>query len=129
MAKRITTLREIKGMSVPGLAEKAEISKGYLWQLENGEEQNPSLEVITKIATALDSTAAELLGQPSTKARPPIPEKLPGGLKNFLDSKKREGKPVPENIVMGLAQLQSRGITEWEFVYEAIRRTTPPGKD
>ena len=120
----------MKGISLPALAEKAEVSKGYLWQVENGEDPNPSLEVVAKIAAALGSTAAELLGQPSTKARPsPIPERLPGGLKDFLDSKRRKGVPVPENIVRALAQLQSRGIPEWEFVYEAIKRTTPPSKD
>jgi len=106
------------------------VSKGYLWQLENGEDPNPSLEVIAKIAAALDTTAAELLGQPSTRARrSPIPERLPGGLKEFLESKKRKGQPVPENIVRALAQLQSRGIPEWEFLYEAIKRTTPSNQD
>ncbi len=131
VGKRIATLRQIKGLSVPSLAEVAGVSKGYLWQLENGEDPNPSLGVLTKIATALETTTAELLGQPTVKARNvPIPEKLPRGLKEFLDMQKRKGEPVPEDIVRVLAQLQARSsLKDWEFLYEAIRRTTPDNKD
>jgi len=126
VGKRIASLRQMKGMSVPALAEAAGISKGYLWQLENGEDPNPSLGVLTKIATALETTAAELLGQPTVRAKNvPIPERLPTGLKDFLEAQKRKGDPVPENIVRALAQLQARGPKEWEFLYEAIKRTTP----
>jgi transcriptional regulator with XRE-family HTH domain len=120
----------MKGISVPELAEAARVSKGYLWQLETGEEPNPSLGIVTKIATALGTTAADLLGQPPIRAKNlPIPEKLPKGLKEFLDQQKRQGEPVPEDIVRALAQLQARGLKEWEFVYEAIKRTTPPSED
>jgi len=116
----------MKGMSVPALADAAGVSKGYLWQLENGEEPNPSLGVLTKIATALGTTAAELLGQPAVRAKNlPILEQLPAGLKEFLEAQKRKGDPVPEDIVRALAQLQARGRKEWEFLYEAIKRTTP----
>ena len=129
VGKRIASLRQMKGMSVPALAEAAGISKGYLWQLENGEDPNPSLGILTKIATALGTTAAQLLGQPTVRAKNvPIPETLPLGLKDFVDTQKRKGDPVPENIVRVLAQLQARGLKDWEFLYEAIRRTTP-GKD
>jgi hypothetical protein len=63
---------------------------------------------------------------PVVKAKQlPIPEELPKGLKEFLDQQKRKGEPVPEDIVRALAQLQARGLKEWEFVYEAIKRTTP----
>jgi transcriptional regulator with XRE-family HTH domain len=121
----IANLRQIKGMSVPALAAAAGISKGYLWQLENGEDPNPSLAVLTKIAFALDTTAAELLSQPTVQARNlPIPETLPSGLKEFMDAQKRKGEPVPEQIVRVLAQLQARGPKDWEFLYEAIKRTT-----
>ena len=126
VGKRIASLRQMKGISVPTLAEAAGISKGYLWQLETGEEPNPSLAIVAKIAAALETTAAELLGQPVVKAKQlPIPEELPKGLKEFLDQQKRKGEPVPEDIVRALAHLQARGLKECEFVYEAIKRTTP----
>lgn len=129
VGKRIAALRQIKGLSVPALAEKAQVSKGYLWQLENGEDPNPSLSVLMRIASALDTTVGELLGQPTVRAKDaPIPEELPPGLKDFLDIKKRQGDPVPERTVRVLAQLQARGLKDWEFLYEAIRRTTPGQK-
>jgi transcriptional regulator with XRE-family HTH domain len=111
VGKRIATERQIKGLSVPALADKAKISKGYLWQLENGEDPNPSLAVLMRIATALEKSIAELLDQPGVRAKDlPIPEELPPGLKAFLDLQKRRGDPVPETTVRVLAQLQARGV-------------------
>jgi transcriptional regulator with XRE-family HTH domain len=127
VGKKIATLRQIRGLSLPGLAEKAEISKGYLWQIENGSEPNPSLGVLTKIATALDTTVADLLGRPTVRAKRALPEELPSGLKDFLEEKKRKGAPVPEDIIRALANLKARGRKtisreDWTFLYEAIKR-------
>jgi transcriptional regulator with XRE-family HTH domain len=114
----------MKGMSVPALAEAAKISKGYLWQLENGEEPNPSVAMLTQIANALETTAADLLGQPAVKSKSSmIPDTLPAGLKEFLDEQKRRGEPVREDIIRALAQLQSRGTKDdWAFLYQSIKR-------
>src|SRR5712692_655858 len=67
IGQRIRSFRQIKGLSLPALAEKAKVSKGYLWRLENGEDPNPSLAVLARIAEALDTTVAELLGQEIVK--------------------------------------------------------------
>ncbi len=126
VGKRIANTRQIKGMTVPALAEAANISKGYLWQLENGEDPNPSVSVLTQIANALDTTVAELLGQPAVKARAtPLPDTLPPGLKEFLDEQKRRGEPIREDIARALAQLRARGgPKDWAFLYEVIKRNT-----
>jgi transcriptional regulator with XRE-family HTH domain len=126
VGKRIANLRKIKGLSVPALAEKAKISKGYVWQLENGEEPNPSIGVLSQIADALDTTAAELLGQPTVKRKNSsnIPLIFPPGLQEFLNERKRRGEPVREDIVRALAQLEARGTKDWVFLYEAIQRGT-----
>jgi transcriptional regulator with XRE-family HTH domain len=124
VGKRIAALRQTKGLSMLELAELAKVSKTYLWQLETGEEPNPSLAVLLRIATALGTTVAELLDQPRVRARQTqIPEALPRGLKEFLDEQKRKGQPVEEEIARALAQLQARGVKDWEFLYEAIKRT------
>ena len=47
----------------------------------------------------------------------------PRGLKEFLDEQKRKGDPVEEEIARALSQLQARGVKDWEFIYEAIKRT------
>jgi transcriptional regulator with XRE-family HTH domain len=111
---------------VPALAEKAKISKGYLWQLENGEEPNPSIALLAQIAVALDTTAADLLGQPAVKRKKAsnIPLTFPPGLQEFLNERKRRGEPVREDIVRALAQLEARGAKDWAFLYEAIQRGT-----
>jgi transcriptional regulator with XRE-family HTH domain len=113
-------------LSVPDLARTARISKGYLWQLENGEDPNPSVAVLTQIADALETTVAELLGQPAVKAKASsIPSTLPSGLKEFLEEEKRRGEPVREDIARALAQLQARGgKDDWAFLYAAIKRAT-----
>jgi hypothetical protein len=77
-----------------------------------------------RIATALGTTVAELLDQPRLRTRQTaIPEALPRGLKEFLDEQKRKGEPVEDEIARALAQLQARGVKDWEFIYEAIKRT------
>lgn len=125
VGKRIANQRQIKSLSLPELAEKAGISKGYLWQLETGAGPNPSIGVLTKIAQALDTTVADLLGLPKAKAG--IPDRLPAGLREFLEDQKCKGAPVPEDIVLALAQLKARGRKagskeDWAFLYEAIKR-------
>jgi transcriptional regulator with XRE-family HTH domain len=128
VGKRIATLRQMKGLSLPELADRAGISKGYLWQIENESGPNPSLGVLTKVAEALETTVAGLLGRPGVRARQaPIPEALPPGLKEFLDEQKRRGAPVAEDIVWALASLKARGRKtttkdDWAFLYEAIKR-------
>jgi len=109
---------------LPALAEAAGLSKGYLWQLENGKEPNPSLGILTKIATALETTVADLLGQPTVRARQELPETLPRGLKEFLDEQRRKGSPVREDIVRALAQLKARASSkhDWEYLYRFLKQ-------
>jgi transcriptional regulator with XRE-family HTH domain len=49
-------------MSQRELAAKAEITQGYIAQLEQGLKKNPSLEVLRRIAKALGIPVTELLG-------------------------------------------------------------------
>ncbi|MGM7634629.1 helix-turn-helix domain-containing protein [Bacillus sp. Hm123] len=65
---RIKQLREQKGYSLTGLAKAAQISKSYLSNLERQTNTNPSLSVLSKIATALDVTTNELIEPSSAKA-------------------------------------------------------------
>ena len=124
MGKRIATVRQLKGLSLPLLAEAAGLSKGYLWQLENGKEPNPSIGILTKIATALETTVADLLGQPTMRTRQELPETLPRGLKDFLDDQRRKGSPVREDIVRALAQLKARSSSkdDWEYLYRFLKQ-------
>ncbi len=50
---KIRGLREEIGMSQAQLASQAELSQGYLSQIENDEVQNPSASVLFRLAQAL----------------------------------------------------------------------------
>ncbi|WP_264086481.1 helix-turn-helix domain-containing protein [Pseudomonas sp. PS1(2021)] len=52
-------------MSLEQLAVLTDSSKSYLWELENRDKPNPSLDKVTKIATALNLTPEALLGTAS----------------------------------------------------------------
>ena len=59
---RIRALRAEQSLSLPKLAEKSELSQGLLSKMENSEEPNPSLETLQKLARALKTTIADIIG-------------------------------------------------------------------
>lgn len=58
--ERIKMLRMQKRITQDKVSELAEITPGYLGQIERGE-KNPSIKTLTKIASALDVTLDSLL--------------------------------------------------------------------
>ncbi|MBD8845725.1 helix-turn-helix domain-containing protein [Priestia megaterium] len=58
---KIKSLRLKKGYSITRLAENAKISKSYLSHLEKGLNNNPSLHMLNKIASSLNTTIDELI--------------------------------------------------------------------
>ena len=58
----IQALRESKKMSQRDLAKRANVTQGYVAQLENGLKKNPSLPVLRRLAKALGVPVTELLG-------------------------------------------------------------------
>ncbi|RBP93162.1 XRE family transcriptional regulator of biofilm formation [Cytobacillus firmus] len=58
---RIKTLRIKKGYSINELSDKAEVSKSYLSYIERGIQENPSLQVLSRIARTLDANLEDLL--------------------------------------------------------------------
>jgi transcriptional regulator with XRE-family HTH domain len=71
LAEKIRTLRKAKGFTLDKLAELADSSKSYIWELENKNPPRPSADKIAKIAAALGVTADYLL---DTKASVPVEE-------------------------------------------------------
>lgn len=53
LGQKLTKLRKEQGFTLDGLAEKAGLSKSYLWELENRESQRPSAEKLDAIAKVL----------------------------------------------------------------------------
>ena len=65
LGQRLKLQRARAGSSLADLAESTGISKTYLVRLERDETANPSLDVLRRIAQALDTTVADLVGAPS----------------------------------------------------------------
>ncbi|SOD64420.1 transcriptional regulator, XRE family with cupin sensor [Streptomyces zhaozhouensis] len=61
VGRRIRALRSAAGQSVAGLAERSEVSRRMLTQIELGQ-ANPSLGTVDRIAAALGTTFAALVG-------------------------------------------------------------------
>jgi transcriptional regulator with XRE-family HTH domain len=76
------------------LAEKAEISKSILFQLETSEAPNPSLETLQKIAKALGVTLAALLEKGSARAKRVMPDRIDDALKEMIGDLRRQKLPV-----------------------------------
>lgn len=57
---RIMEIRKSKGITLIKLAQNSGISAGYLCHLEKGNRSNPSVEVMNRIAEALNKSIAEV---------------------------------------------------------------------
>jgi transcriptional regulator with XRE-family HTH domain len=69
--RRVRALREKRGLSQEALAERADLHWTYISGVERGR-RNPSLNVVGRIARALNVTPSELLsgiGAPSAPRR------------------------------------------------------------
>ena len=61
ITKTLRKLREAKGLSQEKLARLADVANNTIIKIESGENQNPTLETLQKIAKALDITIDNLV--------------------------------------------------------------------
>ena len=61
LAKNIERLRRAKGLSQEKLARLADVANNTLIKMESGENQNPTLDTLKKVAKALDVSVDELI--------------------------------------------------------------------
>ena len=62
LAKNIARLRKAKGLSQEKLARLADVANNTLIKMESGENQNPTLETLKKVAKALEVSVDALIG-------------------------------------------------------------------
>jgi transcriptional regulator with XRE-family HTH domain len=55
-------VREHRGLTQQQVAERASITQAYLAKLETGDKENPSLDIVRRLARALRVPLKELLG-------------------------------------------------------------------
>jgi transcriptional regulator with XRE-family HTH domain len=65
----LKVLREEKGLTQDELAKKARLTKPYISQLETGVRHTPSLEVLQRLAKALDIPVARLVQEPAKRVQ------------------------------------------------------------
>lgn len=117
---RIRTERERLGLSLSNLAEVSGLSKAYLVRLETDPDSNPSLQVLVRIAEALDVTAADLVGRPRVTLAEEL--EIPTPLREFADD---EG--LSQSEVRTLASIRWRRgeapqtQARWRYIYDSLR--------
>jgi len=124
LGQRVRQRRDEKGLSLSALARASKDSKGYLSQIENDAAPRPSGDTLFKMANALGTTVADLLGreiEPTAREISPV-------LMEFA-----RPPNLPEADVMMLAAIRYRGeqphsVADWRYLYESIRRTIRGGE-
>lgn len=66
LGDKVRELRKAKGYTLDKLAELAESSKSYIWELENKNPPRPSADKVAKIAAVLGVTADYLIDPTDT---------------------------------------------------------------
>ncbi len=61
LANNIKKMREAKGLSQEKLARLADVANNTLIKMESGENQNPTLDTLKKVAKALDVSVDDLI--------------------------------------------------------------------
>ncbi len=62
ITKNLRKLREARGLSQEKLARLADVANNTLIKMESGENKNPTLDTLKKIAKALEVSVDELIG-------------------------------------------------------------------
>ena len=61
LEKNVKRLREAKGLSQERLARLADVANNTLIKMETGENKNPTLETLKKVAKALEVSVDDLI--------------------------------------------------------------------
>ena len=60
---RLAQLRRKSGQSLQTVADAVEVSKAHIWELEKGRTDNPSMDLVTRLADHYGVTVAYLVGE------------------------------------------------------------------
>lgn len=119
IGRRVREEREKAGLSLAQLAARSGLTKAYLVRLEN-QAANPSIEVLGRIAEALDLTIADLVGGPVIRYVGDE-EEVPASLRAFA-----EQAHLSSSDLTMLASIRWREgerpqtVDRWEYVYRSL---------
>lgn len=130
LAHRIQMARKQAGLTLEQLASQAEVSKTYIWELENDQkgEKKPSADVLLRIANALKTTIAELLGLPTVQADDRNIE-ISKSLREFCEWMEKTDRKLSKEEISDLAAMRFRGgqpksRDDWDDLYRTLKRIT-----
>ena len=130
LSQRLRETRKNAGLTLDQLATDAGISKTYLWELEHDDDgqKKPSADVLLKIAEALKTTIAELLGLPAIHVNKTKID-LSRSLIEFRDWMQQIGEALSPEEFQDLATMRFRGGQPknkdgWHDLYRTLKRTT-----
>jgi transcriptional regulator with XRE-family HTH domain len=121
LGSRLRRQRERLNLSLMELADAAGVSKTYLLRLETDQDANPSLDILRRMADALDTTIADLVGGPAVRFRADEAE-IPASLRAFADEVK-----LTEREFELLASIRWRKAEEpqtserWRYILDSLR--------
>ncbi len=125
LAEKLKGLREENNMSVAELSEMSGVSKPYIWQIEDGRRKNPSGEILRKLASALGTTVADLMGAPVGISEADL-EQVPKSLRDLARKKGKQLDLRKEDLEMlKLIHYRGKRISkpeDWELLFLFIRR-------
>ena len=91
LQEKLRSLRQEQELSVDTMAKRTGISAPYIRQLENGRKTNPTGAVLKKLATALGTTVADLIGA-STAIPDTSLKHIPPSLRKMVRSRDQAGR-------------------------------------
>lgn len=117
--KRVRQERKNQGYNQEELADKVEISRTYLSQIEQGKAQNLSLRLAQQLSTELGIESPY-----QQKSSSKEDSNIPRSLRKFADE-----DDIPEGDVEMLADIEYRGdqpqrVDQWRIVYNVIKNAT-----
>lgn len=120
LGEHIRARRRERGLTAVALAKLAQISRAHLSEIERGHVGNPSAVVLQRLADALGTTTADLLGSPAPARGE---QHLPLSLREYAELESIS----PEDLAM-LAAIRYRGtqparIADWRYLHESIKRS------
>ncbi len=119
LGEHIRARRQERGLTAAALARSARISRAHLSEIERGHVANPSSAVLLRLAEALETTTASLLGVTEATQG----DSLPQSLLEYAQL----ARISPEDLAM-LAGIRYRGtqparIDDWRYLHESIKRS------
>lgn len=120
LGRRVREARIKAGLSIAQLAALAGLTKAYLVRLEN-QAANPSMDVVSRIAEALDLTIADLVGGPVIRFVGDDAD-VPPSLRAFADQSKLTSSEVTMLASIKWRQgEQPRTAERWQYVFRSLQ--------